>query len=89
MMSLGDCTLWVQWEHWLPVPVPKEDTVRTVRGLYPAACRLLSVVALFVGDCKVQHTEMGSLVSGLASSWGPGFQGEIACTLYLGHAQWA
>lgn len=52
MMSLGDCTLWVQWEHWLPVPVPREDSVRTVRGLYPAACRLLGVVALFVGDAR-------------------------------------
>lgn len=52
MMSLGDCTLWVQWEHWLPVPVPREDTVCTVRGLYPAACRLLGLVALFVGDAR-------------------------------------
>lgn len=52
MMSLGDCTLLVQREHWLPVPVPREDTVHTVKGLYPAAYRLLGVVALFVGDAR-------------------------------------
>lgn len=87
-MSLADFTLWVHCEYWLPVPVPREDTVRTVRGLYPAACRLLGVVTLFVGDARSSTLRWETWCQRLGRLSGSWLSRRDSMHPFLGHSQW-